>query len=86
VGQRYIAAGLTVARTLFAEPYLSRQPGHEGLILHSLYHHPRGFDQIPPGRKIPCGESSQWGDYHALELALLIKRMAHNQYVTFFAS
>ncbi|MCC7207822.1 MAG: glycoside hydrolase family 88 protein, partial [Anaerolineae bacterium] len=85
-GQRYVAAGLTVAQTLFADPYLSRNPRHEGLILHSLYHHPRGFDHIPEERNIPCGESSLWGDYHALELALLIKRMAQGQYLTFFAS
>ena len=84
-GRRYITAGLTVAGTLFSDPYLSRNPNHEGLILHSVYHHPRGFDQIPEGRKIPCGESSLWGDYHALELALLIKRMAEGDYLTFFA-
>jgi len=85
-GRRYIAAGLTVAQTLFADPYLSRNPDHEGLMLHSHYHHPRGFDQIPPGRNVPCGESSLWGDYHALELALLIKRIAQNQYLTFFGA
>jgi hypothetical protein len=85
-GQRYVAAGLTVAQTLWADPYLSRDPRHEGLILHSIYHHPRGFDQIPHGRRIPSGESSLWGDYHALELAVLIKRMAHGNYLTFFAS
>ncbi len=82
--QRYITAGLTVAQTLFAEPYLSSKPQHEGLLLHSVYHHPRGFDRIPSGQTVPCDESSLWGDYHALELALLIKRMAANQYVTFF--
>jgi unsaturated chondroitin disaccharide hydrolase len=84
-GESYIAAGLTVARTLFSTPYLSTRPDHEGLILHSLYHYPRGFDQTPAGRSIPCDESSLWGDYHALELALLIQRMAKQSYMTFFA-
>ena len=87
-GANYLAAGLTVARTLFAEPYLSTKKNHQGLLLHSVYHRPNGWDHVPPGRKIPCGESSMWGDYHALELALLIKRMATGApgapYLTFF--
>jgi len=74
--RRYRQAALTVARTLFDEPYLSTNPEHEGLILHSIYHRPRGWDTIPPGRKIPCGESSMWGDYHARELGLLLLRAA----------
>ena len=75
-GGRYLQAGLTVARTLFAEPYLSADPTHEGLLLHSVYHRPNGWDHVPPGRKVPSGESSMWGDYHARELALLVLRMA----------
>jgi len=86
-GTRYTQAGLTIARTLFDRPYLSIDPRHQGLILHSIYHRPNGWDHIPPGRKIPCGESSLWGDYHALELAVLIQRLAgHGNYPTFFAS
>jgi hypothetical protein len=73
-----------VADTLFAEPYLSTDPAHEGLILHSIYHQPRGFDHIPEGSDVPSGESSLWGDYHAVELALLIHRMGSGQYMTFF--
>jgi unsaturated chondroitin disaccharide hydrolase len=84
-GVRYLSAGLTVARSLFAEPYLSSDANHEGLILHSVYHRPNGWDYVPDGKKIPCGESSMWGDYHARELALLIKRMATRQpYYRFF--
>lgn len=83
-GQRYLGAGLTVANTIFAAPYLSTDPGHQGLLLHSVYHRPNGWDHIPDGQKIPCNESSMWGDYHAMELALLIKRMAEGQYLTFF--
>ena len=75
-GRIYRQAGLTVARTLFAEPYLSGDPDHEGLLLHTVYHRPNGWDYVPPGRKVPCGESAMWGDYHARELALLIQREA----------
>jgi hypothetical protein len=85
-GRGYRQAGLTVARTLFAEPYLSIDPEHEGLVLHSVYHRPNGWDHVPPGRKVPCGESSMWGDYHARELALLILREAEGgPYLKFFA-
>ena len=84
-GRPYRQAGLTVARTLFAEPYLSTDPAHEGLLLHAVYHRPNGWDHVPPGRKIPCGESCLWGDYHGLELALLILREAEGgPYLKFF--
>jgi unsaturated chondroitin disaccharide hydrolase len=84
-GNKYLQSGLTIARSLFAEPYLSIDAKHEGLILHSVYHRPNGWDYIPDGEKIPCGEATMWGDYHALELALLIKRMATGgKYYTFF--
>ncbi len=73
---RYRAAGLTTARSLFTAPYLSEDPAHQGLILHSVYHRPNGWDHVPPGRKVPCGESSMWGDYHALELAAWLDRAA----------
>ena len=84
-GNVYLQAGLAVAARLFEEPYLSIDPKHQGLILHSVYHRPNGWDYIPPGRKIPCGESTMWGDYHARELGLLILRMAKREpYFTFF--
>jgi hypothetical protein len=78
-GDHYIQAGLTLAHTLLAEPYLSVDRNHQGLLLHSIYHRPNGWDFVPPGRKIPCGESSMWGDYHARELALMILRIAENK-------
>ncbi len=78
-GARYIAAGLTVARTLFAEPYLSTAPRHQGLLLHAIYHRPNGWDHVPKGSSIPCGESCMWGDYHLRELALYIGRLARNE-------
>jgi len=83
-GQNYFKAGLTIASTIFQEPYLSLKPDHQGLILHSVYHRPNGWDYIPPDRKIPCGESSMWGDYHALELGLLIHRIFEDSYFCFF--
>ncbi len=83
--ERYAQAGLTVAKTLFAEPYLSTDPDHQGLMLHSVYHRPNGWDYTPPGKKIMCGESSMWGDYHTRELALMLLRIAKQQpYYTFF--
>ena len=84
-GVRYVEAGLTTLHTLLDEPYLSTDARHQGLILHSVYHRPNGWDYIPPGRKIPCGESSMWGDYHAREAALYVQRLAENApYYTFF--
>ena len=84
-GARYRQAGLTIANTLFGEPYLSVNPKHQGLLLHSVYHRPNGWDYIAPGQKVPNGESSMWGDYHARELALLLLREARGEsYLTFF--
>jgi hypothetical protein len=84
-GQDYRQAALSVAHTLFSEPYLSTDLDHQGLLLHSVYHHPNGWDHVPDGLKVPSGESSMWGDYHALELALLLRREAAGEpYLTFF--
>jgi hypothetical protein len=84
-GSHYRQAGLTVARTLFAEPYLSTDPAHEGLLLHAQYHRPNGWDHVPEGRRVPCGESVMWGDYHVRELALLVLREAEGlAYPRFF--
>ena len=82
---RYRQAGLTVANTVLGEPYLCTDQRHQGLILHSVYHRPRGWDAIAPGQKVPNGQCSMWGDYHARELALLILREARGEnYLTFF--
>jgi hypothetical protein len=75
----YWQAGLTVMNTLLEEPYLAADPRHQGLILHSVYHRPNGWDAIPRGQKVPCGESSMWGDYHAREAALYVQRAAAGQ-------
>ena len=82
---RYQHAALTIASTIFDEPYLSIKDKHQGLLLHSVYHRPNGWDRIAKGQKIPNGESSMWGDYHARELALMILREAEGApYLTFF--
>jgi len=83
-GQAYYQAGLTVAKTLLQEPYLSTDAEHEGVLLHSIYHRPNGWDYVPSGSTIPYGESSMWGDYHMLELGLLLSRLAEGKYYTFF--
>ena len=83
--QRYWQAGLTVLDTLMDEPYLSTDPGHQGLILHSVYHRPNGWDYVAPGARVPFGESSMWGDYHAREVALYLQRIIRGEtYHTFF--
>jgi rhamnogalacturonyl hydrolase YesR len=84
--ERYWQAGLSVCRTLFGEPYLSTDDAHQGLLLHSVYHRPNGWDHVPAGRKVPCGESCMWGDYHLMELALyLLKINKHEPYLTFWS-
>lgn len=82
---RYLQAGLTILNTIFDEPYLSTAAAHQGLLLHSIYHRPNGWDYIPTESKIPYGESSMWGDYHAREVALYLQRITNNEpYYTFF--
>ena len=83
--ERYTQAGLTIARTLLGEPYLATDPNHQGLLLHAVYHRPNNWDNIPPGRKVPCGESCMWGDYHLLELCVYLQRLIDGgPYLKFF--
>jgi hypothetical protein len=82
---RYRQTGLAVLRTLLEEPYLSESPDHQGLLLHSIYHRPNGWDHVPEGRKVPCGESCMWGDYHLREAALYVQKLAEGRpYLTFW--
>ena len=84
-GTRYRQAALTIASAILDEPYVSADSKHQGLLLHSVYHRPNGWDYVAPGQKVPSGESSMWGDYHARELALLLLREARGEkYLTFF--
>lgn len=84
-GAHYWKAGLKVTETLLEEPFLSTEENHEGLLLHSVYHRPNGWDYIAEEYNIPCGESSMWGDYHMRELALYLTKMNRGEsYYTFF--
>lgn len=83
--QRFMQAGLTALNTLLQEPYLSTDENHQGLVLHSVYHQPKGWDYIPKGQKVPCGESSMWGDYHMREAVLTVQRLGEGKnYYHFF--
>ena len=85
-GDFYFQAGLTVISRLLGYPYLSEDLQHQGILLHSVYHRPNGWDHIPTGHKIPCNESSMWGDYHIRETALYLSRLiANGQYYSFFS-
>jgi len=86
-GKKYWQAGLTTLDTLLGEPYLSTNKKHQGLLLHSVYHRPNGWDFISPASKIPNGESSMWGDYHIREAALYVQRVAEKKpYLTFWSA
>jgi hypothetical protein len=84
--REYFQAGLTVLNRLLEEPYLSTDANHQGLLLHSVYHRPNGWDSIPKGQSVPNGEACQWGDYHLREAALLAQRLSNNSYYTFFGT
>jgi unsaturated chondroitin disaccharide hydrolase len=84
-GKKYWQAGLTTMSTLLSDAYLGLDATHQGLLLHTVYHRPNGWDHIPAGRKVPCGEACMWGDYHIREAALLLQRLIENKpYYTFF--
>lgn len=74
-GARYTAAGITALRTVLGDPYLSADPQHQGLLLHAVYHRPRGWDLAPDLDGVPRGEAVMWGDFHLVEAALLAQRM-----------
>jgi unsaturated chondroitin disaccharide hydrolase len=88
-GAAYEQAGLRTLETLFnpEHVYLATDPTHEGLLLHSVYHWPNRWDHVPAGARTPRGESSQWGDYHAREAALYVRRLARGEpYLAFFGA
>jgi hypothetical protein len=65
---------------------MSLDTRHEGLLLHSLYHRPNGWDQVHAGQSVPNDESCMWGDYHLMELAVYLKRLIDDEpYLTFYA-
>lgn len=85
IANTYRQAALTILQTLLEEPYLSVDSRHQGLLLHSVYHRPNGWDFIHKGQQVPNGESSMWGDYHLREAALIVlKELRGEPYLTFF--
>jgi len=85
-GKKYWLAGLQVLNSLLDKPYLSTDENHQGLLLHSIYHRPNGWDHIPSGSKIPYGESSMWGDYHIREACLYLQRIIREEnYYNYFS-
>ncbi len=85
LGKRYYQAGLTAAEALFQAPYLPEDTDHQGILLHSVYHRPNGWDHEPDSSRVPRGEACMWGDYHLLELAVYLKReIDGGAYLAFF--
>ena len=78
-GAKYEQAGLRVAKTILQDPYLNTNTTHQGLLLHSVYHWPQRWDYVPEGRRVACGESAMWGDYHLRELALYLQRLQRGE-------
>jgi hypothetical protein len=84
IARKYYQAGLTTLKVLLSEPYLSTNINHQGILLHSVYHRPNGWDHIPAGSKVPNGESSMWGDYHMTELCLTAQRILEGGFYAFY--
>ncbi len=83
--KKYWHAGLSVMKTLLDEPYLSTNNNHQGILLHTIYHEPNGWDNKPDKYKAAYGEACMWGDYHIREAALYLNRIINNEkYYTFF--
>jgi hypothetical protein len=83
--KKYWQAGLRVMNTLLDEPYLSTNSAHQGILLHSIYHEPNGWDNKPDKKLAAHGESSMWGDYHMRESAIYLSRIIMDEtYYTFF--
>ena len=74
------------ARTLFAHAVpLSTDPAHQGLLLHSVYHRPNGWDHVPPGRRSRAASPASGATTTLRELALLVQRLARGEpYYCFF--
>ena len=85
-GGAYVQAGLTVAADAVRRAvslHGRRPPGLAACTPSTTG--PTAGTTSRRGSKVPCGESSMWGDYHARELALYIQRLAQDApYYTFY--
>lgn len=85
LANKYWQSGMTILNTLLGEVYLGASENHQGLLLHSIYHQPNGWDYKPDKELVAHGESSMWGDYHMRELVLYAtKILKKEKYYTFF--
>ncbi len=84
LSKKYTQAGLTTLQALLTDEYTAQDVNHQGLLLHTIYHEPNGWDHKPQEGKAAAGESSMWGDYHLVELAVLAKSIANNGYYRYF--
>lgn len=83
--ERYERAARVTTATLCGDTYLATDAAHQGLLLHSIYHNPNGWDHKPAGSKIAAGESCMWGDYHLMELCVYLQRRIDGKpYLTFW--
>ena len=58
---------------------------HHGLLLHAVYHRLNGWHHVPAGSSVPNGEACMLGDYHLLELAVLVQRLGRSGRLTWLA-
>jgi unsaturated chondroitin disaccharide hydrolase len=83
--ENYTQVAYAIFNSLLSDTYLSNDAHHQGLLLHSIYHQPNGWDHVPEGSKIAYGEACQWGDYHLRELALMLTKQLKNEpYLSFY--
>ena len=80
-GRRFFQAGLTITRTLFGAAVPERGPVAPGAAAPLRLPPAERLGLRAPGPQGPCGESSQWGDYHLRELALYVQRLARRRAV-----
>ena len=81
---RYSGAAMTMMMSLLSDEYLSLKEDHQGLLLHSIYHQPKGWDNIQNGQNISNGESCMWGDYHLLEAGVYLSKQVSGKAAPLF--
>jgi hypothetical protein len=61
--RKYLQADPITLEILFSDTFLSKDKDQKGILMHSVYHPLSTWDPATEMEKIPCGESSMWGDY-----------------------